>query len=129
MMYIISFICISRWRSTKHYTRLFSANLGFLQVHIDIYSVIYTLMIYIRDIHINAMYIWMRILYLHVHIDDIWYIFYMCIMLEVDPPFYTLVSGESGISTSAQGWRNRTLIGHELLICSKMCFTKTDLVQ
>ena len=53
----------------------------------------------------------------------------MYIMLEVDPPFYTLVSGESGISTSAQGWRNRTLIGHELLICSKMCFTKTDLVQ
>ena len=30
---------------------------------------------------------------------------------------------------TAQGLRNRTLIGHEPLICSKMCFTKTELVQ
>jgi len=30
---------------------------------------------------------------------------------------------------SAQEWTNRTVIGHELLICSKMCFTKTELVQ
>ena len=30
---------------------------------------------------------------------------------------------------SAQEWTNRTLIGKELLICSKMCFTKTNLVQ
>jgi hypothetical protein len=25
--------------------------------------------------------------------------------------------------TSAQEWRNHTLLGHEPLICSKMCFT------
>ena len=30
---------------------------------------------------------------------------------------------------TAQEWTNRTVIGHELLICSKMCFTKTELVQ
>jgi len=29
----------------------------------------------------------------------------------------------------AQEWTNRTLIGHEPLICSKMCFTKTELVR
>ena len=29
----------------------------------------------------------------------------------------------------AQEWTNRTVIGHEPLICSKMCFTKTELVQ
>jgi len=29
----------------------------------------------------------------------------------------------------AQEWTNRTLIGHEPLICSKMCFAKTELVQ
>ena len=27
---------------------------------------------------------------------------------------------------SAQQWRNRTLIGHEPLVCSKMCFSKTE---
>jgi len=30
---------------------------------------------------------------------------------------------------SAQELGNRTLVGHELLICSKMCFTKTELFQ
>jgi len=30
---------------------------------------------------------------------------------------------------TAQEWTNRTLIGHEPPICSKMCFTKTELVQ
>jgi len=34
----------------------------------------------------------------------------------------------SRMSVLAQGWRNRT-IGHEPLIRSKMCFTKTELVQ
>jgi len=28
-----------------------------------------------------------------------------------------------------RGWRNRTVIGHEPLMCSKMCFAKTELVQ
>jgi len=26
-------------------------------------------------------------------------------------------------------WKNRTLVGHEPLMCSKMCFTKTEYVQ
>jgi len=30
---------------------------------------------------------------------------------------------------SAQEWTNRTVISHEPLICSEMCFTKTELVQ
>jgi len=30
---------------------------------------------------------------------------------------------------STQGWRNCTLIGYEPLIRSKMCFTKTELVE
>ena len=30
---------------------------------------------------------------------------------------------------AAQEWTNRTVIGHEPLICSKTCFTKTELVQ
>jgi len=30
---------------------------------------------------------------------------------------------------SAQGWNNRTLISHEPLVCSKMCFSKTEPVQ
>jgi len=30
---------------------------------------------------------------------------------------------------SAQEWTNRTVNGHEPLICSKMYFTKTELVQ
>jgi len=29
----------------------------------------------------------------------------------------------------AQEWRNRTLISHEPLVCSKMCFSKTEPVQ
>jgi len=33
------------------------------------------------------------------------------------------------VLSSAQGWNNRTLISHELLICSKMCFSKTEPVQ
>ena len=28
-----------------------------------------------------------------------------------------------------QGWNNRTLISHELLVCSKKCFSKTEPVQ
>ena len=31
--------------------------------------------------------------------------------------------------TRPQEWRNRTLVGHEPLICRKMCFTKAELVQ
>jgi len=38
-------------------------------------------------------------------------------------------SERSSESLSAQGWRNRTLVGHEPLRCSKMCFTKPELVQ
>ena len=30
---------------------------------------------------------------------------------------------------AAQEWTNRTLISNEQLICSKMCFTKTEVVQ
>jgi len=30
---------------------------------------------------------------------------------------------------TAQEWTNSTLIGHEPLLCSKMCFAKTELVQ
>ena len=33
------------------------------------------------------------------------------------------------IYISAQEWTNRTLISHEPLICSKMCFTKTESVH
>jgi len=33
------------------------------------------------------------------------------------------------LSLSAQEWTNRTPISHKPLICSKMCFTKTELVQ
>ena len=32
------------------------------------------------------------------------------------------------LSLSAQEWRNRTVVGHEPLICNKMCFSKTELV-
>ena len=30
---------------------------------------------------------------------------------------------------STQEWTNRTLIGHEPLMCSKMCLTRTELVR
>jgi len=30
---------------------------------------------------------------------------------------------------TAHGWNNRTLISHERLVCSKMCFSKTKPVQ
>ena len=30
---------------------------------------------------------------------------------------------------SAQGWRNRTLVTHEPLVCNKLCFSKTEPVQ
>ena len=33
------------------------------------------------------------------------------------------------VEHSTQDWRERTPISHEPLICSKMCFTKTELVQ
>ena len=33
------------------------------------------------------------------------------------------------IDGNAQEWKNRTLVGHKPLICNKMCFTKTELVQ
>jgi len=32
-------------------------------------------------------------------------------------------------SVPAQEWTNRTLISHVPLMCSKMCCTKTELVQ
>ena len=35
----------------------------------------------------------------------------------------------SHVMYTAQEWRNRTLVGHEPLICSAMCFTKTETVQ
>jgi len=41
--------------------------------------------------------------------------------LDYDTPGPRLISGP--------GMRNRTLVGHESLICSKMRFTKTELVQ
>ena len=31
------------------------------------------------------------------------------------------------VCVPTQEWRNRTLVGHELLICSKMCFTKNGI--
>jgi len=38
-------------------------------------------------------------------------------------------AGEKGSVHSAQEWTDRTLAGHEPLICGKMCFTVTELVQ
>ena len=46
------------------------------------------------------------------------------------PPLENGVSRKGEMKKmSAQEWTKRTLIGHEPLICSKMCFTKTELVQ
>jgi len=36
---------------------------------------------------------------------------------------------QTGRPRTAQKWTNRTPISHEPLICSKMCFTKTESVQ
>ena len=52
---------------------------------------------------------------------------YICICIDIY--MYTNMYKYIYIYISAQGWSNRSLIGHEPLICSKMCFTKTELVQ
>jgi len=43
--------------------------------------------------------------------------------------FFKLGTPSDSGSVSAQEWRNRTLISHELLVCSKMCFSKTEPIQ
>jgi len=45
---------------------------------------------------------------------------------KIDPHVLNLRSREF---SSAQGWNNRTLISHEPLVGSKMCFSKTEPVQ
>jgi len=35
----------------------------------------------------------------------------------------------TGWCPSVQGWNNHTVISHEPLVCSKMCFSKTEPVQ
>jgi len=42
---------------------------------------------------------------------------------------WLLFSPGSITFSCAQGWNNRTLISHEPLVCSKMCFSKTEPVQ
>ena len=37
--------------------------------------------------------------------------------------------GDSMSAVPAQEWTNRNVIGHEPLICSKMCFTQTESIQ
>jgi len=43
-------------------------------------------------------------------------------------PFHKTIASIC-VHSPAQEWRNRTFVGHEPLICSKMCLTKTELVQ
>jgi len=60
------------------------------------------------------------------------------ILGSTDCPFFVFLDSESTLlarqlqqerTVSAQELTDRTLIGHEPLICSKICFTKTELVQ
>jgi len=48
---------------------------------------------------------------------------------HIDSWLFKFSDGKTKSHKPAQEWNNRILIGHEPLLCSKMSFTKTKLVQ
>jgi len=69
------------------------------------------------------------------HVSDVWWDLDHTVWNAVARYVYTIPIGNCSIPIGqrrrlpTQGWNNRTLISHEPLVCSKMCFSKTEPVQ
>jgi len=108
----------------NHWKRLLAKRLAFgnrLHVrlwHPNVYICIY---IYMWFSHPNI---------LNIGCENVWMWeshIYICIYIYMWFSHPNILT--SNVEHSTQDWRKRTPISHEPLICSQMCFTKTELVQ